>query len=177
MKRRNRVTLTFVGIALSLGMMSCFGDMEDFEVFNDYAQYQVDSVIIDDYLTDNNINAYNIRESGAFISIFHHGTEAPSVHPIPDTDTSTTYQYVTTGYKGYLTNGTVFDETDVESTYTFLLSRVILGWQLGISEMSKGDSAILVIPSYLGYGNSTSSRVPANSVLIFDVFLDSFEKR
>jgi FKBP-type peptidyl-prolyl cis-trans isomerase FkpA len=75
---------------------------------------------------------------------------------------------VTVNYKGYLSNGTVFDQS-TSSGITISLGQVIQGWQEGIPLYKKGGSGILLIPSSLGYGAQATGSIPANSVLIFDI--------
>jgi len=50
---------------------------------------------------------------------------------------------------------------------------VIQGWQIGLPYFSEGGSGKLLIPSELGYGSQKAGDIPANSVLIFDIQLDS----
>lgn len=177
MKRTNRISLLLVSVVLSFSMMSCFDAVDEYEPFDVYAQYVKDSVIIDNYIVDNDIDAYEVDGYGMFVSVYHEGSDDPSLHPTRDTDTSSTIQYVTAGYKGALVDGTIFDMTGDSTAIEFALSNVVGGWQLGFPELSKGDSALLLIPSYLAYGNNAIGSIPANSVLVFDVFLQSFERR
>ena len=74
-------------------------------------------------------------------------------------------------YTGKLLDGTKFDGTQAGAPIEFPLSQVILGWQEGIPKYQKGGKGKLIIPSNLGYGNRAVSSIPANSVLVFDVFL------
>ncbi|MCZ4694040.1 hypothetical protein DWB61_02945 [Ancylomarina euxinus] len=78
--------------------------------------------------------------------------------------------YVNASYKGYLTNGDVFDESDSNGIYTYL-QQVIPGWAEGISHFKEGGSGKLLIPAHLAYGNSSNGSIPAGSVLIFDIKL------
>lgn len=77
---------------------------------------------------------------------------------------------VTVAYKGYLIDGTVFDESTAAGA-TFALGSVITGWQEGIPKFKEGGNGMLLIPSALGYGNDKVGSIPANSVLLFDVKL------
>jgi len=86
---------------------------------------------------------------------------------------------VEVSYKGYLTNDSVFDSSNY---FTTPLSETIPGWQEGIPFIQKGGSGTILIPSSLGYGGSAqpaqsgySTGIPANSVIIFDVHLISFQ--
>lgn len=73
-------------------------------------------------------------------------------------------------YKGYFTNGEVFDESTTDGI-TFNLQQVIPGWTEGIPYFKQGGIGKLLIPSALGYGQSGNSSIPKNSVLIFDIKL------
>ena len=73
-------------------------------------------------------------------------------------------------YRGYFTNGQVFDESESNGV-VFGLNQVIRGWTLGIPYFKEGGRGILLIPSGLAYGSNPRSGIPANSVLIFDINL------
>lgn len=83
----------------------------------------------------------------------------------------TTTSTVEVKYKGSLIDGTVFDQTATDKTFTYALSGLIKGWQIGIPLMKKGGKITLLIPSVLGYGAYATGPIPANSVLIFDIEL------
>ncbi len=80
---------------------------------------------------------------------------------------------VKTHYHGTLIDGTVFDSSvDRGEPATFPVGGVILGWQEGIPLMSVGAKYRLFIPQELAYGmQSPSPKIPAGSVLIFEVEL------
>lgn len=73
-------------------------------------------------------------------------------------------------YKGYLTNGNVFDESE-DYGALFNLQTVIEGWTEGIQLFKPGGKGILLIPPALGYGSKDSEDIPAYSVLIFEIEL------
>lgn len=139
-----------------LGLMSCEGEQQQ-----NVDWVSVDDEIIQEYLEKNSISAEK-HTSGIYYRIT---TEGNGQHP-------NSTSIVLANYKGYLLDGTVFDQgTAVE----FALTRVIQGWQIGIPLLSKGGSGQLFIPSYLAYGSRPpSSDIPRNSVLIFDVDLINF---
>ena len=119
----------------------------------------VDNDIIQQYISDNNLNAES-TESGLYYVIDVPGTgENPTVS-----------SNVTVAYTGSLTDGSIFDQSN-SNGITFPLSGVIQGWQEGIPLFKEGGSGILLIPSALGYGSQSVGSIPANSVLIFDVNL------
>lgn len=97
---------------------------------------------------------YQVLEQGT-------GTEHP-------TATST----VTVNYEGKLINGTVFDSSYARNEpATFPLNQVIKGWTEGLQLMTVGEKVRFFIPSDLAYGNRSVGKIPAGSLLIFDVEL------
>ena len=76
---------------------------------------------------------------------------------------------ITVKYKGYLLDGTVFDQNT--TGVDFRLGSLIRGWQIGFQKFKKGGKGKLLIPSALGYGSAAQGNIPKNSVLIFDVEL------
>lgn len=86
---------------------------------------------------------------------------------------------VTVHYNGKLSDGTVFDNSfDRKQPFTFTLGQgqVIKGWDEGIALLHQGDKATLIIPAELGYGPRATGKIPANSVLYFDVELVNVQK-
>jgi FKBP-type peptidyl-prolyl cis-trans isomerase FkpA len=77
---------------------------------------------------------------------------------------------VRVAYKGYLTSGSVFDQSS-SAGISFGLNSVIKGWQEGIPLFKQGGRGKLLIPSALAYGSQSVGGIPANSVLIFDIEL------
>lgn len=123
-------------------------------------QAKDDDAAIRTYITANHITAEK-HSSGLYFQILEPGNgENPSANA-----------NVEVKYIGELLDGTVFDQTKT-SSIKFPLSGVIRGWQIGIPLVKKGGKIKLLIPSALGYGNSSPGRdIPANSVLIFEVEL------
>lgn len=79
-------------------------------------------------------------------------------------------------YKGWLTNGQVFDQS-VNSTFVFTLGQreVIAGWDQSIVGMKIGGIRRIIVPPVAGYGDQAKGPIPANSVLVFDVQLVAVE--
>lgn len=143
-------------ILVLLGSISCNKDDSNTQS----EQLAIDTELINNYLTENELSA-KMHSSGLQYIITKEGN---GIYP----SSSST---VTVQYSGYLLDGTKFDS----GTATFPLSNVIQGWQIGIPLFKKGGRGTLYIPSYLGYGTSGSSSIPANAPLIFDVYLISFQ--
>ncbi|MFO7978123.1 MAG: FKBP-type peptidyl-prolyl cis-trans isomerase [Bacteroidales bacterium] len=77
-------------------------------------------------------------------------------------------------YVGKLEDGTVFDSSyERKEPVTFRLGneQVIAGLEEGVSYMSEGGQATLVIPPELAYGDRSFGPVPANATLVFEVEL------
>jgi len=111
------------------------------------------------YLQENNIDAKKTEE-GLYYLIEDEGTgENPSSN-----------SNVTVAYKGYLLNGTIFNESPV-SGLPFNLNQVIAGWSLGIPFFKEGSKGKIFIPPNLGYGSQTLGSIPPNSALVFDIHL------
>ncbi len=113
------------------------------------------------YLTSNGIAA-TLHPSGFFYKITQAGTGNAVVNLCSN---------ITIKYSGKLANGTVFDFTPAGETRTFILGKLIVGWQKGIPLISSGGKISLYIPPSLGYGSVAVGTIPANSILIFDIEL------
>ena len=76
-------------------------------------------------------------------------------------------------YSGWLTDGTLFDKSNPGDPFIFKLAerKVIIGWEEGIAGMKVGGKRRLVVPPAAGYGAEAKPKIPANSVLVFDVEL------
>ena len=119
-------------------------------------QDKKDDDAITSYLSKDSINAIK-TSSGLYYSVDSVGTG------MQVSANNTVY----IKYKGYLLDGTDFDK-DTIGTY-ITLSNTIKGWQEGIPKFKVGGKGKLFIPSKLGYGTEAIGKIPANSVLIFEV--------
>jgi FKBP-type peptidyl-prolyl cis-trans isomerase FkpA len=81
--------------------------------------------------------------------------------------------YINANYTGKLTNGYVFDQGSFPQPYQ--LNGMIRGWTNTLPLIQNGGRILLYIPPTLGYGNTSVSTIPANSILIFDVQLTSVQ--
>ncbi|MEQ9288771.1 MAG: FKBP-type peptidyl-prolyl cis-trans isomerase [Cyclobacteriaceae bacterium] len=73
-------------------------------------------------------------------------------------------------YRGYLLDGTVFDETTNSSyNYTVGQTGLIEGWEEAVALLNTGAEGTFFIPSKLGYGRSGNQGIAPNEVLIFDI--------
>ncbi|MDR1120121.1 MAG: FKBP-type peptidyl-prolyl cis-trans isomerase [Dysgonamonadaceae bacterium] len=102
------------------------------------------------------------------------------------TDTAKYTDIVTVTYKGWLINGTVFEDATYipmtfkidGSAYTLPSGAtgtgisVISGWKIALQNMREGERLRVWIPWDLAYGTSANGSIPAYSTLIFDIFLE-----
>jgi FKBP-type peptidyl-prolyl cis-trans isomerase FkpA len=142
-----------------VALLALFGcnkdDDSDFQ-----QQYDTDIQLIENYLAENNLTAEK-TSTGLYYIITNEGSGSnPNINNV-----------VTVQYSGFLLDGTKFDS----GTSSFPLRNVIEGWQQGIPKFKTKGRGKLLIPSYLGYGSSGTSSIPGNSVLIFDIYLISFQ--
>ncbi len=148
-------------IAMALVVVAC--DKKE-EEFDPAAQAAIDDQLIQDYLTENNLDNVVKHSSGLYYEITIEGTGGnPNIYSIFTVD------YVGT----LLETGEVFDESGDEA-YTEQLSRMIKGWQIGVPLLKERGKGTFYIPSGLAYGNNNTEAIPANSVLIFVIYLRDF---
>ena len=86
---------------------------------------------------------------------------------------------VSVEYEGRLTNGEVFDTNKGQDAFAVPLvdNTVIQGWIEGLQLMKEGGEYTLYIPANLAYGErAPSPKIPANSVLVFDIKVNKVEK-
>ncbi|MCM4167973.1 FKBP-type peptidyl-prolyl cis-trans isomerase FkpA [Arenibacter antarcticus] len=111
------------------------------------------------YIEKNNLQAEK-SNSGLYYVIDEEGS---GVRPSASSE-------VTVAYKGYYSNGKVFDQSKEEGI-SFPLQGVIRGWTEGIPYFKEGGRGMLLVPAHLGYGNRDTRGIPGGSVLIFDIHL------
>ena len=166
-------------IKLCLGIEQVFS-VEEFSAYSaekEKEQIEKEKKTIETYISEKGITA-EVTEEGLYYEITQVGNGVkPQVG-----------QKVKVNYTGTLMDGTVFD-TSVEETakegnvynpgrpyepieFPIGQGNVIKGWDIGISLLSVGGKATLVIPSPLAYGNrAAGALIQANSTLIFTVEL------
>ena len=85
-------------------------------------------------------------------------------------------------YRGWLTNGTKFDESRLGSDgkltpfiFTLGAGQVIPGWEQALAGMKVGGVRLVIVPPAAGYGAKGTSGIPPNSVLVFQVQLSDVQ--
>ncbi len=81
-------------------------------------------------------------------------------------------------YRGWLTDGTLFDQTKTDSkgqkqpfVFTEGAHQVIPGWEQTVLGMKVGGRRLVIVPPAVGYGAQGQGPIPPNAVLIFEVQL------
>lgn len=165
---------------LLAGLTSCKKDLLGSRAGYE-AQAGKDDQLVQNYLKANSLQATKADTSGVYYIIDSLGT---------GTDLFTASTQVSVGYVGKVINKdlseAVFARSDDPSKGqdfhpTFVLSQVILGWQIGIPHGQKGGKIRLFIPSRYAYGPNAQPLVgkqyelkdglPANAVLDFEITL------
>jgi FKBP-type peptidyl-prolyl cis-trans isomerase FkpA len=77
-------------------------------------------------------------------------------------------------YKGSLTNGKIFDQTNAEPVSLYAKS-LIEGWREALLFLNIGSEVRLIIPPNLGYKNREMPDIPKNSILIFEIKIHGIE--
>lgn len=139
------------------GAILLLSSCRDNDAFDAVAQFEREVAEIDLYL-DANHPGYIKDPSGVRIVIKTLGTGLPPQ----------ALSNVNVDYAGSLfSTGQPFEEGNANGP----LGNYIPGWRAGLMILPEGSEATLYIPSYHAYGNTGSSKIPANSTLIFDVKL------
>jgi FKBP-type peptidyl-prolyl cis-trans isomerase len=133
-------------------------------------QSEIDEEKITNHLKASNITNVIRHSSGIYYIITQEGTGS----------NPNTTSFVKIKYKGYLLDGTVFDQTDGNETLDISLQSTISGWQIAVPLLKSGGKGTFYLPSGWGYGSRDQLDrdgkvvIPGNSILIFDIELISF---
>ena len=155
---------------------SCINNDVGDEPFDPAAQAVTDSLLIQDYIDRNNIDAQ--RTASGLWYVITEETQG---------DNPSQGDRVAVNYVGYTLDDQVFDTSleDVAQAnqihnsqrvyeplqFELGAGQVIRGWDEGISLMRVNEKATLFIPSGLAYGNTGINGLFVNDILAFDVEL------
>ena len=103
--------------------------------------------------------------SGLYVGTILEGTGDPSA--AGDT--------VSVLYEGFLSDGAVFDSSDLSGPFSFTLGAgvSVAGFDEGVTGMKVGGVWRIIIPPSLGYGNQQVGAIPPGSILVFRLDLVS----
>ena len=159
MKKGRNLILLGLAILLTIIFSTCTSD----DVVTDVEQLAIDVEIIDNYLSDNGIDA--ITDESGLRYVIHEEGEGISPEILDD---------VHVRYVGMLLGEA--DSFDSSDSISFPLNRLIEGWRIGFQLLQEGDSATLYIPSGLGYGSTGQGPIPPDANLEFIVKLIQVDK-
>jgi FKBP-type peptidyl-prolyl cis-trans isomerase FkpA len=131
------------------------GCLESSDYVDPYETLQKDIATIDNYLAQTATIALKDLD-GVRMVIEQLGTELPA-------NSNST---VKVDYIGNVLGSTTPFET---GTATGLVKNFIYGWQVALRTLPVGTKAKVYIPSPLAYGSSAREKIPANSILVFDM--------
>lgn len=83
---------------------------------------------------------------------------------------------VSTDYKGYFLDGTVFDQSKGRGPldFTTAIGQMIPGFDIMVQDMKVGESRTCILPPDMAYGErGIPGAIPENSYLVFDITLNS----
>jgi FKBP-type peptidyl-prolyl cis-trans isomerase len=161
--------LSLLLVTLLIAFAGCKKDKID--------QPAIDHKLILAYIQANNLTAKTTGDGLYYVVT----TPGDATRPL---STSTVF----IKYRGYVLNGTVKGPNQFYASYenseqpeSDLMSGLIKGFSEGLKQFGKGGKGQLIIPSNLGYGTTaqgtvgTQQYIPANSILIFDIELTTFQ--
>ena len=126
-------------------------------------QFNLDLERIQGYLNENNLEGFESLDNGLHYKILEEGNSS-----FPKNGDTLDVEYV-----GQLLNGLEFDRSYTNQPFEFILgsNEVIQGWELGVPLIDEEGTILIIIPSGLACGTTTSGSIPENSVLIFRIKL------
>ncbi|WBO84681.1 FKBP-type peptidyl-prolyl cis-trans isomerase [Hymenobacter yonginensis] len=156
----------------------------------DYAQQQEDrqneykvkdDALIQAYLTRKNITAGDgVNQYTRLSDAENNGlylvklSDGPATNPLITSGKQAEVKYVGR-FLRETNESTIFDNSADNRTpcgcipVTVGAGRVIKGWDQALLKMRKGDRKLLLVPSYLAYGQVGSGTIPGDEPLLFDM--------
>lgn len=172
------------------GLSSCSEDTEEDEYANWSPRNDAFFASLEDSLSSNPSSWLKIKKYSLDQNVLGNATDyvyAKVIENGDDDESPMLNDSVRVIYQGRLIptatypQGKVFDSTvygdyDIRTSANakFLMTGLVDGWTSALLRMHRRDRWRLYIPSQLGYGENTSSTIPAHSVLIFDITLLDF---
>ncbi len=103
---------------------------------------------------------YEIMDGGLIVEVLEKGTGTEKIQSGSELELD---------YKGTLTNGNKFDQTEPGKPLKSNLKGLIGGFQLGLLGHVEGTKLRMVVPPHLGYGDDALEGIPSNSTLVFEI--------
>jgi FKBP-type peptidyl-prolyl cis-trans isomerase FkpA len=157
-----KLLLLFSGLVA----LTCFSCKDD--ILSYAEQLAVDKALIDAYLVEKGINV-DSTQSGLRYVITDLGNN-DNIKPVFGST-------VTVKYKGYLLDGTIFDQTTGGELLQLAIGNIspIPGFREALYLLNKNGKGTFFLPSGLAYGtNGSGPDIPPNTPLIFEIELVDF---
>lgn len=106
---------------------------------------------------------YEVLDGGLIVEVLEKGTGTEKIQSGSEIEVE---------YKGILTNGRKFDQTEPGKPLQSNLKGLIGGFQLGLLGHVSGTKLRMVVPPHLGYGDDALDVIPANSTLVFEISIE-----
>ncbi|WP_077922620.1 FKBP-type peptidyl-prolyl cis-trans isomerase [Spirosoma sp. 209] len=167
---------TDIGIAVKVLNVQTEDEYKKTQAADFEKQKGIDTKTIESYVVKNGLAGKAQKTAGG---VYYVVTQ-PGAGPTPSAGDIVSVQYT-----GKLLDGKVFDSSSKNFNpqadgrpvqFPIGVGQVIPGWEEGVMRMHKGEKATLIIPSTLAYGSRANPKIPANSVLLFDIELVDFQK-
>ena len=115
-------------------------------------QLALDIDRIKGYIEENNLSGFESLENG-----LHYKTLELGNQKYPEIGDTLSVEYV-----GQLLNGREFDRNYTNQPFELILGsgEVIQGWELGLPYVDEEGQILLIIPSGLAYGNTSTNSIP-----------------
>lgn len=127
-----------------------------------------EKLLIEAFLDNKGIVAQQDSNAGYYIYYYQQLSEKDDAPLIKATLDKSMEAVV--NYKAYLLDGTVIHPIST-SPETITIDNAISGLQLVLTRMAIGEKILLVLPSRLAYGETSTDKIPANSILVFEIEL------
>ena len=161
---RKEIIKFSVCVALFAGLISCkkADTVDSTQTFYDQNDTDLANYVSQNKLTPTKTN------SGLYYAV----TTANPTGKTPAVNEEVEFTYKASLLKG-ATTGAVIDSANAKQSlyYLFGVGFLLQGLEEGLSKLHEGESATLLIPSYLAFGGTARSNIPAYSNLRFDVKL------
>lgn len=168
-------------VTLMFGLSSCepTNPFATGPVYDAAANLEIDRKLIDTYLATAKIDSlYRIHDPSGVIVIVQ--KEGSGTRPTGGTVVYTDYtgslmsdgSVFDTSFEDVARENNIFVENRDYGIFSFVLGTggVIVGWDIGFRRLRPGSKARIIIPSPYGYrAADNNTKIPPNSVLIFDV--------
>ncbi|MCZ4410502.1 FKBP-type peptidyl-prolyl cis-trans isomerase [Cryomorphaceae bacterium 1068] len=119
-----------------------------------------------------------IAQSGWEMKETKTGIRYDIYHLEDDTVNAKSGDVVSISYSLHLLDGTRVSDTNLSGPVIFKVGEgnVVSGLHEAVTLLSVGDSARLILPSYLGYGlTGDQNKIPSNAALFYDLSLVSLD--